>query len=113
MEKPFGTDAASAEALNEVVTTLVPEDHVHRVDHFLGMATVLNILGVRFANRIIEPVLNDEHVESVEIVFDEMLGLEGRAGFYDAAGALIDVMQSHLRGAGALRRGRSEHARAG
>jgi glucose-6-phosphate 1-dehydrogenase len=96
MEKPFGTDAASAEALNELLAQLVPEDHVDRVDHFLGMSTVLNILGVRFANRILEPVLTAEHVESVDIVFDESLGLEGRAGYYDGAGALVDMIQSHL-----------------
>jgi glucose-6-phosphate 1-dehydrogenase len=95
-EKPFGTDAASAEALNELVTRLVPEEQVHRVDHFLGTSTVLGIAGVRFANRIFEPLMNSEHVESVDIVFDETLGLEGRAGFYDAAGALVDMIQSHL-----------------
>jgi glucose-6-phosphate 1-dehydrogenase len=92
MEKPFGTDAASALALNELLAQIVPEDHVHRVDHFLGTSTV----GVRFANRVVEPVLNAEHVESVEIVFDETLGLEGRAGYYDGAGALVDMIQSHL-----------------
>ena len=96
MEKPFGTDAASAQALNELLLKLVPEDHVHRVDHFLGMATVLNIVGVRFANRIVEPILSAEHVESVDIVFDEDLGLEGRAGYYDGAGAMVDMIQSHL-----------------
>jgi glucose-6-phosphate 1-dehydrogenase len=96
MEKPFGTDAAGAEALNALLARVVPEDHVHRVDHFLGMSTVLNIIGVRFANRILEPVLSAEHVESVDIVFDETLGLEGRAGYYDAAGALVDMIQSHL-----------------
>jgi glucose-6-phosphate 1-dehydrogenase len=96
IEKPFGTDAASAASLNELLHGLVPEDHVHRVDHFLGMATVLNILGVRFANRVIEPLLSAEHVEAVEIVFDETLGLEGRAGFYDGTGALRDMIQSHL-----------------
>ena len=86
-EKPFGTDAASAEALNRLVTGIVPEDQVYRVDHFLGTSTVVNILGVRFANRMFEPVLVAEHVESVDIVFDETLGLEGRAGYYDHAGA--------------------------
>jgi glucose-6-phosphate 1-dehydrogenase len=96
MEKPFGTDAASAAALNELLAQLVPEDQVFRVDHFLGMSTVLNILGVRFANRILEPVLSAEHVEAVDVVFDEDLGLEGRAGYYDAAGALEDMLQSHL-----------------
>jgi glucose-6-phosphate 1-dehydrogenase len=96
MEKPFGTDTDSARKLNELLTKLVPEDHVHRVDHFLGMSTVLNVLGVRFANRIVEPVLNRDHVESVDILFDEVLGLEGRAGYYDGAGAMVDMIQSHL-----------------
>ena len=96
LEKPFGTDLAGARALNGLVTSIVPEDHVHRVDHFLGMSTVLNIVGLRFANRIFEPVLNSEHVAEVEVVFDEALGLEGRAGYYDGAGALIDMIQSHL-----------------
>jgi glucose-6-phosphate 1-dehydrogenase len=96
MEKPFGSDAASAAALNRLVAQLVPEDHVHRVDHFLGMSAVLNILGVRFANRIVEPVLGSEHVDSVDIVFDESLALEGRADFYDNTGALEDMIQSHL-----------------
>ena len=95
-EKPFGTDAASAEALNRVVDDLVPEQQVHRADHFLATSTVMNIAGVRFANRILEPLLSAEHVESVDIVFDETLGLEGRAGYYDKAGALVDMIQSHL-----------------
>jgi glucose-6-phosphate 1-dehydrogenase len=96
MEKPFGTDAASAAALNELLARLVPEDQVFRVDHFLGMSTVLNIIGVRFANRILEPVLRGEHVECVDVLFDETLGLEGRAGYYDEAGAMVDMIQSHL-----------------
>lgn len=96
LEKPFGTDAADATALNELLHGFVPEDHVHRVDHFLGMSTVLNILGVRFANRVVEPLLSAEHVEAVDIVFDETLGLEGRARFYDVTGALRDMIQSHL-----------------
>ena len=96
MEKPFGTDPASAQALNALVSELVPEDHVHRVDHFLGMSTVLNILGVRFANRMLEPVLTPSTSRGVEIVFDEDLALEGRAGYYDHAGALMDMLQSHL-----------------
>ena len=96
MEKPFGHDAASAEALNDLVTRLVPEEQVHRVDHFLGMSTVLNLAGARFGNRIFDPLLSAEHVESVDIVFDETLGLEGRAAYYDRAGALVDMLQSHL-----------------
>jgi len=96
MEKPFGTDAGSATALNALVTQLVPEQQVYRVDHFLGLSTVLNIVGLRFANRVLEPLFSSEHVESVEIVWDEDLGLEGRAGYYDWAGAMVDMIQSHL-----------------
>lgn len=96
LEKPFGTDEASAHALNGVLATLVPEDRVHRVDHFLGRSTVFNILGLRFANRVMEPLWSAEHIESVAVVYDEQLGLEGRAGYYDTAGALTDMIQSHL-----------------
>jgi glucose-6-phosphate 1-dehydrogenase len=96
LEKPFGLDARSAEALNRQLTKLVPENQVHRVDHFLGRSTVFNLLGLRFANRIFEPVWNAEHIEKVDIVYDEELGLEGRAGYYDKAGALVDMIQSHL-----------------
>jgi glucose-6-phosphate 1-dehydrogenase len=95
LEKPFGTAAASAAALNDLLARLVPEDQVFRVDHYLGMATVLNILGLRFANRMLESVLNAGHVKRVDIVFDESLALEGRAGYYDRAGALVDMIQSH------------------
>ncbi|CAI3800110.1 Glucose-6-phosphate 1-dehydrogenase [Pseudarthrobacter sp. MM222] len=96
MEKPFGSDQESARHLNKVLATLAPEDHIHRVDHFLGKATVLNILGLRFANTFLEPVWNREHIEKVEIIFDEDLALEGRARYYDGAGALRDMIQSHL-----------------
>ena len=96
MEKPFGTDLASARELNELVGALVPEEQVFRVDHFLGRSDVLNILGVRFANRLMEPVWSNNHVERIEIVYDESLALEGRAGYYDHAGALVDMIQSHL-----------------
>ena len=96
LEKPFGTDEVSAVTLNAQLAALVPEDQVHRIDHFLGRSTVLNVLGVRFTNRIFEPVWSAEHIESVVIRYDEALGLEGRAGYYDRAGALIDMIQSHL-----------------
>ncbi|MGK7221302.1 glucose-6-phosphate dehydrogenase [Kocuria flava] len=96
LEKPVGTDLASARELNRLVGRLVPEERTFRVDHFLGMPAVLDLVGLRFANRMLEPLLNREHVESVEIVFDETLGLEGRAQFYDATGALRDMVQSHL-----------------
>ncbi|MGW9415977.1 glucose-6-phosphate dehydrogenase [Arthrobacter cupressi] len=96
LEKPFGSGTVSARELNRTLAGLVPEDHIHRVDHFLGKATVLNILGLRFANRFLEPVWNREHIEKVEIIFDEDLALEGRARYYDGAGALRDMIQSHL-----------------
>lgn len=96
LEKPFGTDAHTARELNELLTRIVPERSVHRVDHFLGRTTVLNLLGWRFANRVFEPLWSRDHVESVEIVYDEQLGLENRAGYYDRAGALVDMVQSHL-----------------
>jgi glucose-6-phosphate 1-dehydrogenase len=96
VEKPFGRNLADARKLNEVLHRLVPEESVFRTDHFLAMQTVLNILGLRFANRIFEPVWNAQHVERVDIVFDETLGLEGRAGYYDTAGALRDMLQNHL-----------------
>ncbi|MCY7325037.1 MAG: glucose-6-phosphate dehydrogenase [Microbacteriaceae bacterium] len=96
LEKPFGIDLASAQSFNRTLSRLLPENQIHRVDHFLGKSTVLNLLGLRFANRIFEPVWNAENIESVEIVFEERLGLEGRAGYYDGAGALIDMIQSHL-----------------
>ena len=96
LEKPFGTDLRSAIALNRQLVKLVPEQHIHRVDHFLGKSTVLNLLGLRFANRILEPVWNAQNIASVDVIFDEQLALEGRAGYYDRAGALVDMIQSHL-----------------
>ena len=96
IEKPFGHNAVSAAALNDLLTSIVPEDRIHRVDHFLGSSTILNIVGLRFANRIFEPALNAEHVAKVRITFDESLGLEGRAGYYEGSGALVDMIQSHL-----------------
>lgn len=96
LEKPFGADLASARALNRTLARVCPEDRIFRVDHFLGESQVLNLLGLRFANRIFEPLWNTQHIERVEIVADEQLGLEGRAGYYDHAGALVDMIQSHL-----------------
>jgi glucose-6-phosphate 1-dehydrogenase len=95
LEKPFGRDADSAERLNQILTRLVPEDRIHRVDHYLGLSTVLNIFGLRYTNRVLESVLDSTHVESVDILLHESLTLEGRAGYYDGAGALVDMLQSH------------------
>jgi glucose-6-phosphate 1-dehydrogenase len=96
LEKPFGTDRASAQAFNTLLHKVVPEEQIFRIDHFLGRATVLNLIGLRFANRLLQPVWNADHIERVEIVYDEDLALEGRAGYYDGAGALRDMIQSHL-----------------
>ncbi|HWM17501.1 MAG TPA: glucose-6-phosphate dehydrogenase [Microbacterium sp.] len=96
LEKPFGVDEASAHSLNETLARIVPENQIFRVDHFLGRSTTLNLLGARFANRLLEPVWSAEHIDSVVIRYDETLGLEGRAGYYDRAGALVDMLQSHL-----------------
>lgn len=99
LEKPFGEDLPSAVALNELVACVAGvagEDGVFRVDHVLGMATVHNLLGARLANRVLEPLWNSAHIEQVDILWDETLALEGRAGYYDKAGALKDVIQNHL-----------------
>jgi glucose-6-phosphate 1-dehydrogenase len=96
MEKPFGHDLATAVELNRQATRVVPEERIFRIDHFLGINTVLNLLGLRFSNRIFQPLWSAEHIERVDIYYDESLALEGRAGYYDSAGALIDMTQSHL-----------------
>lgn len=96
IEKPFGTSLESARHFNELLTSLVPERQLYRVDHYLGKATVLNLLGVRFGNRIFEPTWNSANIERIEIIADETLALEGRAGYYDTVGALKDMIQSHL-----------------
>ena len=96
LEKPFGGDAEGARRLNATLAEIVPESQVFRVDHFLGRSTLINVLGVRFANRVVEPVWSAEHVESVLVRYDESLALENRARYYDGAGALVDMLQSHL-----------------
>jgi len=96
LEKPFGSDEKSARDLNRLLQTVLPEDQIFRVDHFLGKSTVLNLIGLRFANRVFEPLLGAPNVAKVELIFDEALALEGRAGYYDHAGAVVDMIQSHL-----------------
>jgi glucose-6-phosphate 1-dehydrogenase len=96
LEKPFGEDLESAQALNRQLAELTDERHVFRVDHFLAMTTVQNLLGTRLANRVLEPIWNSAHIDEVEIVWDESLALEGRAGYYDHVGALKDMVQNHL-----------------
>jgi glucose-6-phosphate 1-dehydrogenase len=96
LEKPFGEDLDSAKALNRLIADLVDERHAFRVDHFLAMTTVRNVLGTRLANRVLEPIWNSSHIDEVEIIWEESLALEGRAGYYDHVGALKDMVQNHL-----------------
>ena len=99
LEKPFGEDLDSAVELNRLlaqVAGVAGEQAVFRVDHALGLATVQNLLAVRLANRVLEPVWNSTHIERVDILWDETLALEGRASYYDKTGALKDVIQNHL-----------------
>ncbi len=95
-EKPFGEDLRSAKKINQCIARVFDEEQVYRIDHYLGKELVGNIALVRFTNRILEPLWNKEHIESVQIVLSEKLGLEGRGEFYDKYGALKDVVQSHM-----------------
>lgn len=96
VEKPFGENLGSALRLNRLLHLSFPEEDVFRLDHFLGRQTVQNLLGLRFANRVFEPLWGRAHVERVEITWDETLALEGRASYYDSTGALKDMVQNHL-----------------
>lgn len=99
LEKPFGEDLDSAMALNRLldrVTRTVGEQAVFRVDHVLGLPTVQNLLALRLANRVLEPLWNSRHIEQIDILWEEDLGLEGRAGYFDRSGTLRDVMQNHM-----------------
>ena len=96
IEKPFGTDLASARALNQRVHALFDESQVFRIDHFLGKESVGNILAFRFANGLFEPVWNREHIAYVQIDVPETLSIEGRAEFYDHTGAFRDMIATHL-----------------
>lgn len=96
VEKPFGTDLASAEKLRAQMHTHWTEQQILRIDHFLGKETTQNLMVFRFANRFLEPVWNANHIEQVQITYAETLGVEKRAGYYDQAGALRDMLQNHL-----------------
>jgi glucose-6-phosphate 1-dehydrogenase len=96
IEKPFGSDLETARELNGVVESVFPADSVFRIDHYLGKETVQNILALRFANELYEPIWNANYVDHVQITMAEDIGVAGRAGYYDGIGAARDVIQNHL-----------------
>jgi len=96
IEKPFGSDYASAKALNETIAAVFPEEQVFRIDHYLGKETVQNLLVLRFANGIFEPIWNRNYIDHVQVTVAESIGIEGRGGYYETAGALRDMLQNHL-----------------
>lgn len=96
IEKPFGSNLATAIELNDVVASVFPPDSVFRIDHYLGKETVQNLLALRFANQLFEPIWNGNFVDHVQITMAEDIGVGGRAGYYDGIGAARDVIQNHL-----------------
>src|SRR4051812_10780397 len=96
VEKPFGTDFASAKALNAELLKILDEHQIYRIDHYLGKETVQNILVLRFANGMFEPIWNRNHIDHIQITVNEMLGVGHRGSFYDATGALRDMVPNHL-----------------
>ena len=96
VEKPFGRDLASARALDDTLHAAFDESQIFRIDHYLGKETVQNVLALRFANAIFEPIWNRRYVDHIQITVAESLGVEHRGGFYETAGALRDIVQNHV-----------------
>ena len=96
LEKPLGNDLASSRHINDAVNAVFPEKRTFRIDHYLGKETVQNLMALRFANMLFEPLWNANAIEHVQITVSETVGLEGRAGFYDDTGALRDMVQNHM-----------------
>jgi glucose-6-phosphate 1-dehydrogenase len=96
VEKPFGHDLDSAHELNKLLTGLFEEDQIYRIDHYLGKETVQNILALRFANALFEPIWNRNYIDHVQITVAETVGVEGRGGYYEQSGALRDMVQNHI-----------------
>ncbi|MCJ8159341.1 glucose-6-phosphate dehydrogenase [Sphingomonas sp. LaA6.9] len=96
LEKPLGTDLASSREINDAVAAAFPEERTFRIDHYLGKETVQNLMALRFANMMFEPLWNANGIDHVQITVSETVGLEGRVGFYDGAGAIRDMVQNHM-----------------
>jgi len=96
VEKPFGRDLASYEALQDSLSSILSEDEIYRIDHYLGKELVQNMMTLRFANSVFEPLWSKHYIESVQIVFKEPFGVEGRAGYFNDIGIVRDIMQNHL-----------------
>ena len=96
LEKPLGRDLASAQEINAAVADVLPESQIYRIDHYLGKETVQNLMALRFANVLFEPVWDAAHVDHVQITVAEKVGVEGRGGYYDKSGALRDMIQNHM-----------------
>ncbi|HEY0386019.1 MAG TPA: glucose-6-phosphate dehydrogenase, partial [Pyrinomonadaceae bacterium] len=96
IEKPFGSDLASARALNQEIHQYLDESQIYRIDHYLGKETVQNLLVFRFANGIFEPLWNRQYIDHVQLTNAEMVGVEGRGGYYETAGVVRDMIQNHV-----------------
>ena len=96
LEKPLGTDLESSREINDAVASAFPEERTFRIDHYLGKETVQNLLALRFANIMLEPIWNSAHIDHVQITVAETVGLEGRGDYYDGSGALRDMVQNHM-----------------
>jgi len=96
IEKPFGSNLATARELNRTITAILPENKIFRIDHYLGKEMIQNIMAIRFGNSLFEPLWNHQFIDNVQILSTEMIGVEGRGGYYEQSGIRRDMLQNHL-----------------